>query len=143
MTLWDEIHHLALFKFKDYGVLSAEDDVVIEMLDQHLMSAVTDFSIVCLNDLSDKNKNERAFNVTLTDEEKQILAIGEAYHWASFLILNSDNLKNVLSTADFNFYSPANLLKELHSLRTSLAKEYKGKIIMYSYNHGNIVEMRE
>ena len=74
----------------------------------------------------------------LTDEEQEILALGIAYYWLSMKTMDSQLLKNIMTRKDYNTYSPANLLKELSALKTSLKQEFRGRINEYSYRHGTL-----
>ena len=46
--------------------------------------------------------------------------------------------QNKLSTKDYQYFSPANLMREVQTLRESVRTEYKHRIISYTYDHGDI-----
>lgn len=133
MTSYDKIHKVFLNKITDYDILKYLTNIRNELLDSYLISASTNFKRVCKVDLSDRDDTLRQFNKDLDDEIIEILAIGEMYFWLNPKVLNTENLKNCLNTKDFSQYSPANLLKELQSLRNTIKKEFKQSIIDYSY----------
>lgn len=141
-TPFSEIHQIALAKISDYDILKISDGDREVSLDSYLLSAQIDFQKVCKIDLLDKNVTLRQYNNELTDEIKEILATGEVYYWISPKVVNTELLKNSLSTKDFSTYSPANLLKEMQSLRTSLKSEFKQKIVDYSYRNGDISSLK-
>jgi len=74
------------------------------------------------------------FNDDLNDEECWILAHGMIISWNSQYLNNMENLKNRLTTKDFNMFSPANLLKELGELRKNSLIEMRNLIVSYSFD---------
>ena len=46
-----------------------------------------------------------------------------------------------MSTKDYTYFSPANLLRESQTLRDSLRKEYRDRIVQYTYHHGDIASI--
>jgi len=104
-----------------------------------LISAKTDFARVCAVDLSDCDNELKQFNVDLDDEEKEILALGISYYWLSYKTLDSKALKNVMNSKDYYYYSPANLLKEVQTLRRTVRDEFNSRMRSYSF-HKNSIE---
>ena len=72
----------------------------------------------------------------------EILALGVAFYWLSYRALNSELLKNVLNSRDYYYYSPANLLKEVQTLRKTLRDEFNGRMRQYSYKNNTISTLR-
>lgn len=142
-TPFSEIFDRAIFKFADY---SFRDDLTPEERDKvlvrYLISAKTDFAPTCLVDLNDYDLVTQQFNQTLDDEIIEILSVGVAYYWLSYKTLNSRLLKNNLVSKDYHYYSPANLLKEIQTLRQTLGREFKKKIIDYSFEHSNLDQIQ-
>ena len=138
-TPFSEIFDRAIFKFADY---SFRDDLTAEERDQvlirYLISAKTDFAPICLVDLNDYDLETQQFNQTLDDEIIEILSLGVAYYWLSYKTLNSRLLKNNLVSKDYHYYSPANLLKEIQTLRKTLWNDFRTKMVSYSYEHSDL-----
>lgn len=82
--------------------------------------------------LSDRNDQLQQFNNDIPDEIIEILTQGCLACWLNDKILDEEKTKNRLGTADYSQYSPANLLKELRSLRADFKKEFKLAAIDYS-----------
>lgn len=138
-TPYSLIHQRALSKFADYDILRVPAQDRERVLNQYLYSSIGEFAPVCRSDLSDRDEIIFQFNQDLTEAEVEILAIGEAYFWIQPHVLSSENLHNMFSVKDANFFSPANLLKEMQALRDALWKEFRRRIVDYTYRNGDIV----
>ena len=80
--------------------------------------------------------------ICLDDEVIEILSLGIAFYWLSYKALNSELLKNVLNSKDYYYYSPANLLKEVQTLRKTLRDEFNSKMRQHSYNENTISTLK-
>lgn len=138
MTNFSDIFNRAMFRFSDYTYLDVDPEKRDEVMQVYLMSAISDFKNSCAIDLTDYDTTNQQFNNDLDDEIQEILALGVAYYWLSNKTLNSELLRNIMYRGDFKAYSPANLLKEMSSLRTALRKEFRGKMNEYSYLNSNL-----
>ncbi|MBR6051303.1 MAG: hypothetical protein IKP68_08905, partial [Clostridia bacterium] len=103
------------------------------VLEKYLISAKTEFQRICKVDLGDYDLTLKQFNNDLGDEEIEILALGVAFYWVSYKTMNSELLKNVLNSKDYYYYSPANLLKEVQTLRKTIRGEFDSRMKKYSY----------
>lgn len=146
-TPYTAIFNRAIFRLSDSKLarMNCQDQQFI--LGQYLESAVADFCTKCKVDLSlrtetslseDAQDIQPGFSEDLSMEEQEILALGISYYWLSAQIMNSELLKNKLSTKDYQYYSPANLMRELQTFRESVRTEYQHRIINYTYDHGDI-----
>jgi len=138
-TPFEDIYKRAIFKFTDFNFLDFETELKAEIMRQHLLSAIVDFSRASAISLT---HNETEFIYDLGVEEQEILALGLVYHWLSGKVLNSELLRNVMHNKDYKSYSPANLLKEMQSLRSSIKQEFVGRINTYSFRNSNLQNMR-
>ena len=141
-TKFAEIYEKAIFKFTDYSFLFIIDDIKEAVLQNFLLSSITDFQHSCDIDITDYDLDKVQFNNTLTIEIIEILALGVAYHWLSSQVLNSKLLKNKIHSSDYNTYSPANLLKEARTLQDWLRTEQLGKINTYSFRNAKFSELK-
>ncbi len=141
-TPFSEIYSRAIFRFADYKFL--EQDILTReaVLEKYLFSAKTEFQKVCKVDLSQYDRELQQFDVDLGDEEKEILSLGIAYYWLSARTLNSENLKNRLNSKDYYYYSPANLLKEVQTLRKTVRDEFYSRMRQYSYLDNTISTLK-
>ena len=141
-TKFSEIYDRAVFKFTDYTFITAITDFKEAVMQKYLLSASVDFQPVCDMDLTQYDLEQEAFNVVLGNEEIEILSLGIAYYWLSSQVMNRELLKNRIHNKDYTVYSPANLLKELVSLRDTIDSDYKGRINTYSYRHSDIENLK-
>lgn len=137
-TPFADIYSRAIFRFADYKFLEQDIDTREAVLEQYLFSAKTEFQKVCKVDLSHYDRELQRFDVDLGDEEIEILSLGIAYYWLSARTLNSENLKNRLNSKDYYYYSPANLLKEIQTLRKTVRDEFYSRMRQYSYLDNSI-----
>lgn len=141
-TPYSEIYKRAIFRFKDYGFLKLDNETKEDILEMYLTSSRAEMQRVANVDLSDYDNELKQFNTDLDEECMEILAVGITYHWLSMQTLNSQSLKNVLNSRDYYFYSPANLLKEVQTLRSTLRAEYLSRMRAYSYRNSKIGDLK-
>ena len=132
-TAFNDIYNRAIFKFADYSFLSKDQELKEAVLQKYLLSAITDFNPICKFNLMDYDLTLGQFNEDLDDYSQEVLALGVAFYWLSYKTLDNKNLKNVLNSKDYYYYSPANLLKEVQTLRETLYKEFQVKMRQYSF----------
>jgi|GEM_PF-1462052 len=179
-TPFEDIFEKAMFKFSDYAFLDFKVDLKADIMRQHLLSAIVDFTrasaipltysrlekllpeldspndngpdydgVVPLDYSGDDGYNENEaivhqyiFDYDLGLEEQEILALGLVYNWLSGKVLNSELLRNIMHNRDYTSYSPANLLREMQSLRNAVKQEFIGRINTYSFRNSNLQNMR-
>lgn len=137
-TPYSCIFERAIFRVSDVKMARLNDEDKKFVLGKYMRSAISDFCNKCKSDLTDRDEEGECFNVDLTEEEQEILALGISYYWLSAQILNGDLLKNKLSTKDYTYFSPANLVRETNTLRNDVRTEYRHRIINYTYDHGDL-----
>ena len=141
-TPFTDIYARAIFRFADYEFLKQDIETREGVLEKYLISAKTEFQRVCKTDLGDYDLELKQFNQTLDDEVIEVLSLGIAFYWLSYKALNSELLKNVLNSKDYYYYSPANLLKEVQTLRKTLRSEFNSKMRQHSYNENTISTLK-
>ena len=141
-TKFAEIYERAIFKMSAYDFLDMEKKRRESVLEKFLTSAQADFQGSCSVDLADRDTELEQYNQDLNEEEKEILALGIVFYWLSSKTIRSDLLKNVICNKDYTSFSPANLLKEVHSLRTEIKKEYKSRIREYAYRRSDLEKLK-
>lgn len=137
-TPYSDVYERALFKVKDIKLAELCESQRRYVLKNFLYSAISDFSNKCKKNLERRDDNTEEFSEDLTNEEKEILALGVAYYWLSAQVMNRELLKNKLSTKDYSYFSPANLMREVNEFRADVRKEYKHRITNYTYDHGDL-----
>lgn len=138
-TPFQEVINAAQFRVTDYDVLKRSFQMQVDIMHKYLMSAVADFAPYCQIDLNDQDEYLAQFNQDLDDECIEILALGVAAYWLSSRVINSDLLYNRLSTKEYSYFSPANLMREVQTLRAAVMDEFHAAIVRYTYRHGDIV----
>jgi hypothetical protein len=113
-TPYQDIYDLHSGMYSDYEFLQLIIPEQDEILEGWLLNTIGWFDN-CKISLSDRNEEQKQFNQTLSDKEKRVLAKGMIVEWLNPKLYNIENLKNYMSTKDFNQFSPANLLKEIRS----------------------------
>ena len=140
-TRFSDIYDRAVFRFQDYDFLKIPEESRRRVLRKYLDMAAMDFKKSCPYDLTKFTEEGDEYADDLDMECQEILSLGVAYYWTSFKILDSEKLRNSMSTKEYTFFSPANLLREAQTLRDSLKKEFNDAIINYSYYNGDIASV--
>ena len=140
-TPYSAIHQVAIQKISAYGLLDFQPSDREAILNGFLKSAVVDFSRICKVDLSDRDDLLAQFNNDLDEEIIEILATGEAYYWAKPKVANEDNFYNLMNSGDYSFFSPANLLDKMMTMQELMAKDFRKKMMLYSYKRSNIAKL--
>lgn len=139
-TSFSEIFDRAMFQFRDRSYLQLNIADRETILTRHLYAAMNDFQRVCVIDLP-YDERTMMFEVELGHEEKEILALGVATYWLQSRAKNEDVLHNRLYTKDYNFFSPANLLREINNLLELTEKKFRQSIVEYSYMHSDLANL--
>lgn len=137
-TSYVDVINRAQFRVTDYDVLKLTFQQQYDLMYKYMLSAIADFSPYCKFDLEDRDDDLAQFNQDLDNECIEILALGIAAYWMSSRSLNSELLYNRLSTKEYSYFSPANLLREVQTLRDTVMQEYRSAIVRYTYRHGDI-----
>lgn len=140
-TPFTEVYSHFLSKISDYDILEFDIGDREDILERYLISAVSEFKKNCQDVDLTYDREIKEFATDLSDQIMEILTTGMAYYWINPQILNTDNLRNVMNTKDFEMYSPANLILQLRTLRNDLKKEFTQMIYEYSYLYGKIEEL--
>lgn len=130
-TPYTVLYESVLSKIKDYDFLALEEDDIYSVLHDYVRPAIVSFRI-CKIDLSDRN--EVGFKEVLNDTEIEILA---NYMVINYLDSNYIRvplaLKQVLSSKDFNAFSPANQLDKMMAVRNKYLSDNETLLSRYSW----------
>ena len=88
--------------------------------------------------MSDRDELLAQFNNDLDEEIIEILATGEAYYWVKPKVANEENFYNLMNSGDYSFFSPANLLDKMIAMQELMEKDFRKKMMLYSYKTSNI-----
>lgn len=135
-----------LAKVNEYDFMQMEMFERQEIVDGCLKRAVSEFRKNCKYDLfSTADDVNRVFNIDIANEDidelVNIISEGMLMQWMKPFVYRQENLSNVLNTADFTTYSPAELLLRVGNAYDGVKKDYIQMIREYSYNHGKLDEL--
>lgn len=140
-TSYSKIYERAIFRFRDYDFMKLNDADIGEVLKMYMRSAIADFAPICKEDLWNRDDDNDVFKTDISEWVQEILASGIAYYWLSSKVMDQEALRNSLSTKDYTYFSPANLLRESQEFRNQVRKEYRDNITKYTYRHGDIASL--
>lgn len=142
-TKYEEIFDRYRARVRNYDFLDYDAITRLEYQKDLLALAVSDFEDICKQDLNDREDDILSFAVTLTNREKDILALGMVLHFVEPYVYNTDALQNALNTKDFSLYSPANLLEKMTELMEMTEKRLRREINLYSFRNNEISGLTE
>lgn len=122
MTSFNTIIDKFLSKITDDMYLELTEEDTIRDAKQYLLDAIPQFEFPRFA-LYDYNEELGVYNVDLTQEEINILAILMKMNWLDRQIASVENTRMKYSGSDFKFTSQANHLAKLLSLKTEINRE--------------------
>ena len=142
-TKYEEIFDRYRARVRNYDFLDYDAITRLEYQKDLLALAVSDFEDICKQDLNDREDDILSFAATLTNREKDILALGMVLHFVEPYVYNTDALQNALNTKDFSLYSPANLLEKMTELMEMTEKRLRREINLDSFRNNEISGLTE
>ena len=119
----------------EYSFFKLDDEELNELLKPYIISAVTQFSSVCMSETVQFNKDSFEFSEDLSDEVIDILVDLVRVEWLKHKLYNTDILKNGMSTKDYTIFSPANLQEQIRETYVDARNTAKMRLYQYSYTH--------
>lgn len=136
MTPFSEVYERAASKIEDPDLALLSEEDLEDMFHGWLVSAIAQFR-KCKNDLSNRDEENKQFNIDLLDVEKEILAILVARQWLMPQLNSVLLTKQVFADKEQKYYSQAQHLSELMALDESLKLEAQKLSRDYTYNSGS------
>ena len=134
-TPFSDIYTKVSILFDDANLLSnLTDDEYEDLLELFLSKSKSIYFKSCKKDLSDVDDVLKEFNEDLSLEEQWILATGIRLIWLERKLYKEENLRNRITTKDYNSFSGGNLIDKLTTLRDKTEKDLKQKVVDYSFN---------
>lgn len=133
-TLFSSIYTKANILFEDTQLLQNLTDAEMDELLEIFLSRSMIYFKSCQVDLNDIDDTLKQFNNDLSNEEQFILAEGIRLIWLERKLFKEENLRNKVTTKDYNSFSGGNLIDKLATLRDSTDRNLKQKIVDYSFN---------
>lgn len=131
MTPYSEVFKSFLGKIQDDLYVFADEDVIQNDLVILLNDAIVSFSYPRV-DVRDKNDATFTFNVTLTLDEVEIIALAMVVAWTERELHSVDMLRQSMTTKDFNTYSQASHINALIRTADRAEKKLKKRLVKYS-----------
>lgn len=135
-TPYSEIYERAASKIEDPTLALLSEEDLEDMFHGWLMSAISQFR-KCKNDLSNRDEENKQFNIDLLDVEKEILAILIVKQWLAPQLSSVLLTKQIFSDKDAKFYSQSQHLTELMALDERLKLEAQKLSRDYTYDSGS------
>ena len=139
-TPYSDVIDIFLIKVSDYDLPKLEELEREEIVSSYMKSACSKFKS-CKVNLDDVNDELKQFNQSLTFDIIDIISEGMITEWLKPKVMNSEILKNSLSTKDFSLYSPANLLKEMRETLKISKADYRSMINDYSFKNADFTKL--
>ena len=131
MTEYGVVFKSFLGKIRDDLYISTDIEMVEEDLTILLNAAIPYFNYPKV-DVRDKDDDLQRFNVDLTVDEVEILAMAMVVEWTEREIYNVDTLRQSITTKDFNTYSQASHINALGKTAERMQKKLRNRLIKYS-----------
>lgn len=132
-TKYEELYENLLPKFKSYQIPIMTTDEVKDYLHDFLIPAISRFH-VCRKDLNDRDDILERFNISLSKMEIEILSNYMLLEYIDSTYIRTPTLLKVnLSSADFNAFSPANMLDKLLAMHKTYLSENETLLSRYAW----------
>lgn len=142
---YDAFTNAFLSKITEFEFLQIPEEDRTNIIDSYMKRAISVFKNVCVYDFSASDDVNREFAGEFTDSDideiLEIVSEGMLVQWLKPYVYKQELLENVLNTADFTTYSPAELLLRVGNAYAKAQKDYTQMVREYSYNHGDLSEL--
>lgn len=142
---YDVFVNAFLHKVTEYDFLRLDPYDRTTVVDGYMKRACAQFNSVCKYDLANGDDAVREFPITIPDDEideiADIVSEGMLVQWMKPYVYRADNLENILNTADFNAYSPAELLYRITNAYSMAKRDFLNMVRAYSYDHGDLSDL--
>ena len=132
-TTYQDLCDSVFSKIKDYGLAGLDKDIAFSIILEYLNPAILMFS-GCAQDLNERGDELGEFNITLTNQNFQILSnyMVICYLDANY-IRTAEMLKSHLSSTDFHKYDNKDTLGKVKEIREMYKNENDQLMINSSY----------
>lgn len=142
MTQYEDIFSSFKDRITDPDLITFSQDLQIEMLIALMNNAINRCQRICnAVDLSYRDNELLKFNVDVPDDIVEIICEWMTVFWLKPYLNNQENLRNALSTKDFSFFSPANLLGKIGNTYKEAFKQARSLTNEYSYIHADFTRL--
>lgn len=130
MTNIEKVYEAFLGLIDDYTWLNIDKEVIFRLMRNYLDNAIASFE-VCKKDLTIDDSGN--FKENLTALEIKILSRLMLLEYLNPKIIREENLRQNITTKDYNDFSKANLLKNLIQLKECYEDDVDELMIDYDY----------
>lgn len=134
-----------LSKITEYNFIHLDEYNCITVVDQYMKVACSQFNKVCKYDLVAGDNDARELKADIPADELteivDIISTGMVVQWLQPYMYRSENLENILNTADYSMYSPSELLYRVREVYQMAQRDFRSMIKEYSYNHGDLTNL--
>lgn len=134
-----------LEKVTEYDFIRLDTYDRNSIIDGFMKRACAQFNKICKYDILSGDDILREFQVEIPEDEIEeivdIVSEGMLVQWMKPYVYKADNLENVLNTADFSAYSPAELLYRIKDTYAMLKRDFTNRMREYSYDHGDLSDL--
>ena len=143
MTKYEKVFDRFKDGITDPDLLEFSLSLQTEMLVALMTKAISKCERICKNEnLTDRCDVTLEFTHDISDEAIYIITEWMTVFWLEPFLNSTENLRNALSTKDFSFFSPANLLGKI-SDRYELARKHARSLTNeYSYVHADMSRLQ-
>lgn len=142
---YDALTQGFLDKVTEYHFLELSDDVTQGVIDGYMKRACAQFSKICAHNITEFDDINRQILVDIPMDEYytiiDIISEGMVVQWLKPYAYNAENLENVLTTRDFNMYSPNELLRRVMAIHQTAKTNFTNMMRDYSYQFGDLTDL--
>ena len=134
-TTYETVFNEFKDKITDPDLITFAEDLQTEMLTAYMNKAISKCNRIVKGvvDLSMRDNDNATFNMEVPFEVIDIITEWMTVFWLQPYVNNIENLRNNLSTKDFSFFSPANLLEKIGDRYDTSYKRARSITNEYSY----------
>lgn len=144
-TPYDVFTNAFLSKVREYDFIPLDQHDRNSIIDGYMKLACAKFDRICQYDLLSRDDNIREFTEEIPAEDlddiADIVSQGMLVQWMQPYMYRSENLENILNTADFESYSPAELLYRITEAYKMARRDFANMMKDYSYWHGDLSDL--
>ncbi len=143
-TRYEDIFASFKDNITDTDLVAFSDSLQIEMLTAIMNKAISKCRRICKEvDLLEKDDELLEFRTNVPDDIIDIIIEWMIVYWLRPYLNNIENLRNSLSTKDFSFFSPANLLEKISNTYELARKNARSLTNEYSYVHADMLGLKK
>lgn len=142
-TKYEDIFASFKDNITDPDLITFSEDLQTEMLTSIMSKAISRCQRICKEvDLSNRDDELLEFGMDVPDDITDIVIEWMTVFWLKPYLNNVENLRNALSTKDFSFFSPANLLEKISNTYELARKHARSLTNEYSYVHADMSRLK-